>query len=245
MKLFALLTINITIFQLGAFALAQDLSKNQTKAEPPYSGQWQVVSITVNHEISPVSGMSISLSNSFLAEYKQADDRTYHSDLFNVKWNEKEGLYSTRLFANPAKSIGIGKFAEQNTRGYCYLKIRGDSGVILISEMEIKGKDFSIEDIAGMPGKILTVFRTSRNPGKRIEHAKYFVSQYEGMRMDDFTLRSIGGWFELARDKSVEQSKLDDTKLRRVLMSPGGANVAPRPPYNNVGDTNKQPKKLK
>ena len=226
MKFIAIIIL-VLLFCLPALAMGQNLKIPEPGPVFDFGGQWEVVSIVAAGRIVPVSEQTLFVSENYIAEYTNDDsDSGGSSNMHNVKWYEKNGLFMTRLYVNPAKSVGLDRFAEQNVAAYCYVRVRGDSGVMLITEVEMDGENFELE--MGDFGRLMSIRRTLDDPGNRLFHAKRFISQFDLTKegeLNDLQQKSIGGWLEELKRNGVDvfvEDERDSSDQRQFLVRPQG-----------------------
>ena len=198
---------------LGACGVvnAQPVAKESAKqAQLPFIGKWRVVSQTTGGKLEVTPKNDICLSTDLLAEY----DRVFKpnpllsgpvemASLSNVKWAKHEGIFKTCTYRSPPTSLGIDRFAEQNIAGYCYLKVSGNSAILVFSKSEIETDPFEI----GVSGdsktekRVLSLHRIDSEPGARGHHItnmKHSITRWFGdaAEMDDNFQKVIGGFLD-------------------------------------------------
>ena len=156
-----------------------DTKVGTNKEELPFAGQWKVVSQSYWPDIAAIPDNDIFLSSGLFAEYDRINNPKKPTiSLWNVRWSGKGPEYSTRLYCSPPGQNRGERFSEKNTTAFCYLQVRGNSAVLVISESEIKVNPF-VTDVSAenlnAHARSLTLFRIDKDPQARRSHLKSFA----------------------------------------------------------------------
>ena len=182
-------------------------AKLRTDKQLPFAGHWKVVSQSYGPDISAIPNNDVFLSSGLFAEYDRINNPNKPViALWNVKWTGKGTEYSTRLFRSPPAEKRIERFAEKNTAAFCYMQVRGNSAVLVISDSEIKGNPF-VTDVSAEKlnahARSLTLFRIDKDAKSRLSHLKLFAelveetSKFLPQGSEDILIDSVhGGFFE-------------------------------------------------
>ena len=171
----------IAILLLGSGpAFAQELEKSRaTKPkvpEFPATGRWTVVSQTSGPNLLAVPNNDLFLSEGLLAEYDRINKpNSAMVSLYNVKWRGEGTKFSTELYRSPSVDFKIERFSEKNVAAFCYLQIRKNSALLLISESKIDGDPFVSDGPAAKMdanARMLTLFRVDMDSKSRMSHLK-------------------------------------------------------------------------
>ena len=199
---------------------AQPEAKESAKqAQLPFIGKWRVVSQTSGGQLEVIPNNDICLSTDMLAEYDRVlkpnpllSGPVEMVSLSNVKWAKHEGIFKTCTYRSPPASLGIDPFAEQDIAGYCYLKVSGNSAILVFSQSEIETDPFKMGESGDSKTekRVLSLHRIDSEPGSRGHHItnmKHFITRWFGDtdKLGDSIQRVIGGFIdEQQRTKSTE-----------------------------------------
>ena len=125
-------------------------------------------------------------------------------------------MFSTKLYRSPSDHFKIERFAEQNVAAFCYLQLRNNSAVLLISETEVDGDPFAVSGPAtemDAHARSLTLFRFDSDAQPRLFHLKNHADMvarlYGNRKMGDPENMLAGGFLDEYRKLSFESSNLE------------------------------------
>ena len=167
------------------------------------TGAWNVISQTSGPSVLAIPDNKIYLSDGLFAEYDRSSPKRTLISLFNVQWKGEGPNYSTPLYRSPANSLHIDRFSEDNIAAFCYLQIRADSAVMVISTSKIEGEPFVSNGptaILDANARMLTLARVDTKPKPRATHlaahAKFVTDNIGGEMLHYRLQRAIGGFLE-------------------------------------------------
>ena len=201
---------------VGCLAILTRTTFAQEVAEPvanapektPYVGEWKVVAEMSGTQFVAIPDNEMFLLTDMIAEYHRSWQPAPVPVpkmvlLHNTNWTGRDIVFKSCMYRCPSDSKRIERFSDKNVEAYCYLQLRGDSAILVISKTELKTDPFQLDNLIAKNAqpRLLILSRVDENAKTRGYHIRKLIGMVDewfgGVEaLEESEKRLIGGFID-------------------------------------------------